>query len=144
MVKVFSKIGALAALALIVFLFVTPAPAQKAGMRMDIPVPFLAGDQMLPAGSYVVRIDERFRLMQIEGWNVNASLRVATKSAVRPAAKVERGSLQFDKYDNVYVLRNAFRGDESLGWALPQSQRERELAKSHPAHETTLIAAGSH
>ena len=141
MVNVISKAGGLASLALIVFLAVTPTFAQNTGMRMDIPVSFLAGDQTLPAGSYVVRIDERFRLMQIEGWNVSTTVRLAAKSTPRPNAHVERGAILFEKYGDVYVLRNAFRHDESLGWAVPQSQREVELAKVHPVRETALVAA---
>ena len=47
-----------------VFALAASAGAQTSILRMEIPFQFIAGDQVMPAGQYVVRIDEGFRRVQ--------------------------------------------------------------------------------
>ena len=134
----------LACLALIAFIFMTgPISAQEAGMRMEIPVSFLAGNTVFPAGTYVVRVDERFRLLQLDGVSASGRMMLAAKSTKRQPAKVESGSLRFQKYGDTYVLRNVWQRDDTNGWVLARSQKENELAKANPAPTATQIAETS-
>ena len=142
MKNLIAKLGVLAFLGLVALLVAGSAPAQNNGMRMEIPVPFIAGNTILPAGSYVVRVDQNFRLLYLQGWDISARLPLATKSTKRPSVKLERGSLGFHKYGDAYVLRNVWNRDEADGWALARSQKEIELVKAYPVPEATMIAEG--
>jgi len=135
--------GGLACLAPIAFILTGPISAQEAGMRMEIPVSFLAGNTVFPAGTYVVRVNERFRVLQLQGVSASGGVMLAGKSTTRQPAKVELGSLRFQKYGDTYVLRNVWRRYDTNGWALARSQKENELAKANPAARATLIAETS-
>jgi len=139
--KVFG--GALGLVCLILTVLIpagVPAPAQQAGMRMEVPVPFLAGNTALPAGSYVVQVDERFRILEVRGQHASARLMLAAKSAQRPAAKAEKGTLAFQRYGDTFVLRNVFGRDDTNGWQLRPTQKEKELARWGTSAEPVLIA----
>ena len=142
MKNLMAQLGVLAFLGLAALLIAGSAPAQNNGMRMEIPVPFIAGNTILPAGSYVVRVDQNFRLLHQQGWDTSARLPLATKSTKRASVKLERGSLGFQKYGDAYVLRNVWNRDEADGWALARSQKESELVKAYPVPEATMIAEG--
>ena len=117
--------------------------AQQNGMRMQIPVPFLAGNTDFPAGEYIVRVDERFHVLEVDGQSVRAKMMLATKSMKRTPQNSEKASLRLQKYGETYVLRSVFQREDAEGWALVRSQRENQLAKAHPATETRLIAENS-
>ena len=116
--------------------------AQQNGMRMQIPVPFLAGNTDFPAGEYIVRVDERFRVLEVDG-PVRAKMMLATKSMKRAPEKVEQASLRLQKYGDTYVLRSVWQRENQDGWALVRSERENKLAKANPVSDTKLIAENS-
>ncbi len=119
-----------------------PIVAQNSGMRMEIPVPFLAGNTDFPAGTYVVRVDERFRVLEVDG-PVRAKMMLSTKSMKRAPEKAETASLRLQKYGDTFVLRSVWQREATDGWALVRSQKENQLAKAHPVTETRLIAENS-
>jgi hypothetical protein len=131
----------LVCLALSIFILLSgPVAAQQPGMRVDVPVPFLAGNTIFPAGSYVVRLDERFRILEIQGQHAVEKVMMTGKSTRRPAAKAEKGMISFQRYGENYVLRNVWRRDDTDGWALVRSQKEKELAAAYTTPAVTLIA----
>jgi hypothetical protein len=134
----------LACLALIALLIVAaPVLGQEAGIRMDIPVTFLAGDTVFPAGMYIIRVDERFRVLAVQGKTVSAKMMLATKSTRRAPAKVEKASLSLQRYGDTYVLRNVWQRNDADGWALARSQKEKELASAYRGPMPTMIEESS-
>ncbi|MFB3827904.1 MAG: hypothetical protein ACE15B_14125 [Bryobacteraceae bacterium] len=116
--------------------------AEGVTVRADIPFQFLAGDQVLPAGSYQVRFDPEFRKIQFHSPESTATLFLLTKSFKRPeGAQADTGLLVFHKYGNVYALRNVWNPRQAKGYAAPVSKVERELARRMPAGEA---AVGTH
>ena len=128
-------------LALIALFIAGAAPAQDTGMRMDIPVPFIAGNVVLPAGSYVVRVDDRFRVLRLQGTEMSASLLLTSKSTRRSTGKLEKGSLCLHQYGNAYVLKNVWQRNNTEGWNVVRSSKEVELVRANPVPRLTTIAA---
>ncbi len=101
---------------------------------------FLAGDTVFPAGTYFVRLDERYRILEIRGQHDVLRLMLNTKSSKRVAAKAEKGQMAFERYGDNYVLRTVWRRDDTDGWALGHSRKEKELMAAYTTPAVTLIA----
>ena len=112
------------------------------GMRMDIPFAFLAGNEVLPAGSYTVRVDDGFNRILLEP-QTNGPVRavpVASGITERKQSDAWLGVLRFQKYGERWVLRAAFRPGRADGYYVMPSKAEKELARISPPSETAGIS----
>jgi hypothetical protein len=127
-----SKLGLLAAAGLMASTFVTTAAAQTSNlMRVHIPFAFLAGNQTLPAGDYMMKIDSGFNLLDILPMQGTRTHRVLLQSQFvrRPKGANNGGLLTFAKYGERLVLRGIWTGGDREGRVLKTSKAEIELAR---------------
>jgi hypothetical protein len=128
-----SKVGFLAAAGLMAVTFTATASAQDANlMRFHVPFAFLAGNQTMPAGDYVLKVDPRFNLVDILPSRGTKVYRVALKQDFvrRPHQAAEGGLLTFAKYGDKLVLRGVWANGKPEGHEVQTSKAEIELARS--------------
>ncbi len=133
------RIGTLMAISVFVLLLATSAYG-RTSTRFAIPFQFLAGDQMMPAGQYSVRLDlgTRTQNLRHESDQSMSSLRVIPGK--RSLDQVEEGRLLFKAYGNAGVLAKVWTrgGDDASD--LPVSKAERELVRTVRAGSPIEIA----
>jgi hypothetical protein len=106
----------------------TAANAQTTG-KFDIPFQFVAGQTVLPAGEYKVKVESGSAGMQIVHTDGKAALvlfAVPTQAKEAPAT----GRLEFRRNGDTYVLASVWVRHSNRGLQLPTKQVERELAKA--------------
>jgi len=108
----------------------SPAFAQSLSMRATLPFPFQIGDKVLEAGNYVVEIDKQSRTIVFHNGVEYASVAVGLPSAYRDEHDVLNGRLQFVDYGKAHVLRKIWARGESKGYAIQESNSEREIARN--------------
>jgi len=110
---------------------------------MEIPFPFLAGNETHPAGTYRVTVDEELGRLLIEPQDNSGALllRLSMGTSERKQSMGMDGMLQFRKYGERYVLRAAFRPGRGEGHRLPPSKAERELAMRFEPTEIAAVAS---
>ena len=114
----------------------TAANAQTTG-RFDIPFEFVAGETILPAGEYKVKVETGFAGMQFVSTDGKAALvlfAVPKQAKEAPAT----GRLEFRRNGDTYVLTAVWVRNSNMGLQLPAKQVERELAKA--AEGSNVIA----
>jgi hypothetical protein len=118
---------------LVVALAGMPLQAQTRPSRFDIPFPFLAGGQQMPAGQYYVAVDAFHRVVlrchqPVCGTAVLAAYDTDGASKAAPP----KGTLQFARSGEIYVLRRVRVANRPQFSELVQSKRELEALAVHP------------
>jgi hypothetical protein len=133
------KLVSVAALGLLILLTAGSAAAQTSVlMRAHIPFQFLAGDSVLPAGTYMVRYDPAFRRVELVSRGGLTWARFERQVARRDVATAN-GLLVFNKYGTAYALREIWRPGQDRGFQLYRSNAEREMAKGYATAEVATI-----
>lgn len=133
------KFRALVAAGVLV-LFSVGAAAGQTGTRFVIPFPFLAGEQVMPAGQYLVSVDQGNRTVSLRHENGSAVMSLRLIPGKRRPDRVEEGKLLFKVYGNARVLSRVWtRGYPDAG-DVPVSNAERELARTERAGQPIQIA----
>ena len=120
------------ALGVAALLWAAPANAQGSRMRMEVPFPFVAGEQVLPAGPYWVTVDQDFRRCRLDSMS-GSDIQIVLLSTVtdsRPRTKVENGSLLFTRYGGQHFLSNVWQPGQEEGNRVITSKRLLEAARS--------------
>ncbi len=112
-----------------------PAGAQTSTMRFDIPFAFVAGDQVLPAGTYRVTVDDTFDMCRFNliGETSTHVVRMVPGATDRALSKAADGSMKFTRYDDRYFLTGVWKTGSVAGNEIVQSHRQRESAKAGTA-----------
>jgi hypothetical protein len=120
------------ALGVAALLWVVPAGAQVSTMRMEIPFTFVAGDQVLPAGQYVVTVDQNFHHCRFDNLSdsIPRIVRLSPATDSRPLTKDAKGTLRFTWYGGQHFLSNVWRPGQEDGNRVVASKRLLEAAKS--------------
>lgn len=120
------------ALGVAALLWVVPAGAQVSTMRMEIPFTFVAGDQVLPAGQYVVTVDQNFHHCRFDNLSdsIQRIVRLAPGADNRPLTKAALGTLRFTRYGGQHFLSAVWRPGQEDGNRVVASKRLLEMAKS--------------
>jgi hypothetical protein len=130
-----SMIGILMVVGLVSLLTAAPASGQTIA-KFSVPFQFVAGDRVLPAGEYLVKVDSGLRSLQIRhAWGVDGAFLAAVPARTMDAASV--GKLVFTAYGSARLLQTVWIGGRAVGLELPMSKAQRELAK---AAGTNLMA----
>lgn len=118
-------------LAIVAGLFAAMCPGLLAqeivAMHASIPFDFRIGDKLVPSGTYLIEAkgsaitvrEEAGRLVAVSFMTIPES-RLAT-----PAY----GELMFNRYGNDYFLASVWTPDSKEGRSLPQTRREKEVAR---------------
>lgn len=96
------KIGILMAISLLVLLSATSAFGQTSA-RFTIPFRFLAGDQMMPAGQYLVRVDPLTRTLNLQHESFIPLMTLRVIPGKRSSDPLEENRLLFKAYGNARV-----------------------------------------
>ncbi len=132
--KSFTKIGAVLAAGFVALTLASAAGAQQTvGMKVYVPFSFLAGERVLPAGDYWVRVDQQFHTLDLRADGETMSHRTLLQSwgADRKGPATENGCLRFAVYGTDYVLKGIWTAGETRGYELTASTVEKQLAKAH-------------
>lgn len=115
--------------------------AEPLPMRAYIPFAFLAGNETLPAGEYIVRVDEYNRVLMQSRDAARATGVPILASVYQPMSKADMGRLEFARYGDTYVLRNVWHSGSTQGNQVVISRKVKELARNHSGGEITVVGA---
>ncbi len=133
------KIGILMAISLLVLLSATSAFGQTSA-RFTIPFRFLAGDQMMPAGQYLVRVDPLTRTLNLQHESFIPLMTLRVIPGKRSSDPLEENRLLFKAYGNARVLSRVWMRGFTDANDLPVSKAELELARTERAGSIVEIA----
>jgi hypothetical protein len=121
--------------------FALTANAGTKIMRATIPFPFLAGNDTLPAGDYMLTFDE-FHTVTLQSVTEARMTRTPLTSnyATRKVEKPSQGVVQFKKYGDTYVLNRVWAPGIEEGYAVRPSARARELVRIHGTDDAATVA----
>lgn len=121
--------------------FTVSLNAEPLPMRAYIPFAFLAGNETLPAGEYIVRVDEFNRVVMQSRDSARATGVPITSNVLQSSSKADTGRLEFAKYGETYVLRNVWHSGSTQGNQVVISRKVKELARNHSGGEITVVGA---
>jgi hypothetical protein len=125
------------AIGLLVLLPATVA-AQNVVMRADIPFNFVVGERTLPAGQYLVTVEQDWIALRCPESGSSAAVGYASH-AYRSDA--QNGRLLFNSYGNTNILRKVWVPKAERGSLLPIPHIEREAQARSGKEVHTAIAA---
>ena len=139
---------ALTMLSLLVTLAVTSVTAQSSAgfMRIRIPFEFAIGDKTLAPGDYIVKrsVSDRPEMLLIRSVDGDSVGYVLTMN-VHAKTRQTESKLVFHQYKDKYFLSQVWTAGDSAGRELPNSGRERavarELAKNTVERQTVTVIA---
>lgn len=132
-----------AVLGLGLLLAVSAASAQDSGVKANIPFEFVAGDQVLPAGEYLITREGSSGQVLLIRSNDHNEAKFATAfncSSARPANSTR---LVFHTMGGRYYLYQVWRQGFDQGRELPKSKTELRLAKNGDASREFILAANT-
>ena len=134
----------------LILLGASAASAQSVLLRADVPFDFQVGKQTFPAGRYTISdLGVAHRVLTIKNQTPQRRTGMVLVNWGVDSVRTGKGAhLLFNRYGDRYWLSQVWNGDESQGYMIPKSSRERELAKEF-AEKTgggpqvvSLVAAG--
>ncbi len=130
--KLNSRRGILLATGLALVALAVPSFAETVNMRIEIPFAFVAGNEVLPAGTYEVGVDRSYTFADFRSIDETRIHRVmlTTSRLERKPSESGVGTLQFQKYGDRLALRAVWNAWGTEGYVFQKSKAERELAKT--------------
>ena len=113
------------------FAVLSAAAPSETPMLANIPFAFLAGDQMHPAGEYLIRVNADYRYVELRPAKSAIAERVGLngKSTERNRVSLGKGFLRFERYGSTYALSGVATAQAKAGMSVTPSKAEKELAK---------------
>jgi hypothetical protein len=134
----FSEEAALVTLGLL--LAVSAAQAQEARVKADVPFDFVVGNQVLPAGEYmVVPEGDALQAILIRS-NDNKASALSIVSSCANSRTADTTKLVFHRVGGRYFLSQIWAQGYAQGRQLPMSKTEVQLAKNNTTEEFVLAA----
>ena len=118
-------------MASLVFLLGTAAAsAGSIELRADIPFDFMAGNKMLPAGTYTAsHPDELHAMLLLRNQNSNRGAVIVRTNGLEAVKTSEDTKLIFKRYGDRYFLHQIWTTGRRDGYVVLKSSQEREFAK---------------
>ena len=133
-----SMIGILMVVGL-VSLIAAPTASGQPIAKFNVPFQFMAGDRVLPAGEYLVKVDSALRVIEIrQAWTNERAFLPAVPVSTLDTART--GKLVFGVLGSVRLLETVWVSGCSGGVQLPMSKAQREIAKAAGANLTARAA----
>jgi hypothetical protein len=102
--------------------------AQTVDLRATIPFDFQAGNTLMPAGEYLIHSQGQWVVLRkADGGKPAAGLMTNAATGANPTRGEAR--LDFNRYGDAYFLTAIWNGYSRDGRQVPQTGREKELAK---------------
>jgi hypothetical protein len=122
---------------------VSGVQAQENGVKADIPFDFTVGNQVLPAGEYLVTAQGSANQAILIRSTDSKSAAMKTTFSCASANPSKGTKLVFHTLGGRYFLWQVWAQDYSQGRELPKSSAEVEMAKNHQAAGVFILAARS-
>ena len=127
-------------LALLLLLSAGAAQAQV-DLEAAIPFEFLVGNKVLPAGNYTLTTDIVSGVVQIHGRRNGENAAIISFALGGGDNSQHESELVFNRYGDSYFLSQMWGKYSSTGRAIPQTRRERTVAKNEEVRRVTLVLA---
>jgi hypothetical protein len=130
-------------LAGLTLLFAVAAPLQAGSilnheMTVTVVFEFAAGDKLLPAGEYTVRLNSERGTVVLRGEGQKPLMLLTARKESRSAP--QRGKLVFQRYGTSFFLNEVWGQDNSVGQTLAPSAREKEMAREKQPQILVVLA----
>ena len=123
---------------LILTLLLTAAPSfARADLEATVPFDFYAGKRLLPAGKYLIDIDDA-GLIWIS--HADAGLRITVGSFAIGGSVEHVSKLVFHRYGGTYFLSELWVSRRASGRSIRRTPHEKEMAHNSAPSEVTLAA----
>jgi len=110
--------------------------SREGSLIANVPFPFVAGSNKMPAGQYSIRhMNES--VLQIRGTQ-NQIVMVPTHRAQRSQLETTL-KIVFHRYEDVYFLSEVWDAPVSIGQAVPRSKAEERLAETGAEREIAVL-----
>jgi len=113
-----------------------------ADVKVTIPFNFYAGDQSLPAGTYIVKTEIAHRVIILRGEKTPGLF--VTTNRLEAANLPEHGQLTFKRYGSNYFLQEVWVAGRGEGQQIRVGKLERELASKSKPVEMVMVQPHSH
>jgi hypothetical protein len=124
-------------------LAVSAAHAQDSGVKANIPFDFVAGNQVLPAGEYLVTPEGSSGQVVMIRSSDNKAAKFATAFNCSSARPSDSTKLVFHTMGGRYYLYQIWRQGFDQGRQLPKSKIELQLAKNGDRSGEFVLAANT-
>jgi hypothetical protein len=126
---------------LALFVLLTPAFAQSAGFRVQVPFQFAVGNHTLTAGEYRVTVMKP-GMLQVQRVDGSGTTAVLTNYIGGGPSQDRSPRLIFHSYGDHHFLSQVWIDDVNPGHELFASAAELEYARAGHQQQTTLVAKG--
>jgi len=106
-------------------------------VRVQVPFPFVAAGQNMPAADYSVMITEDTGLISLR--SPGRSVIALSIRNMHPGKESHESFLRFERYGDIWVLEEV--NHHGVDQVLRRSKIEQELARVKPAGQQTLMAS---
>jgi hypothetical protein len=124
-------------------LAVSAAHAQESGVKANIPFDFVAGNQVLPAGEYLLTPEGTSGQVVLIRSSDNKAAKFATAFNCSSARPSDSTKLVFHTMGGRYYLYQIWRQGFDQGRQLPKSKIELQLAKNGDTSGEFVLAANT-
>ncbi len=119
-----------------------PLMAQTIRLTANIPFEFAVGEKIMPAGEYFTWNGSGAGMLMLQDYAAHAAvLSTAQRETVNvtkdPASNTR---LVFNRYGNRYFLSQVVNAYTGVGFLLPETHTERELAKTASLQREEIVA----
>ena len=122
---------------------VSAAHAQDSGVKANIPFDFVAGNQVLPAGEYLVTPEGSSGQVVLIRSSDNKAAKFATAFGCSSSRPSDKTKLVFHTMGGRYYLYQVWTAGYDQGRELPKSKIEVQLAKNGEKSGEFVLAANT-
>ena len=122
-------------------LAVSAAQAQETRVKANIPFDFVVGNQILPAGEYLVASEGSTNQTIVIRSDDSKTAILSLTNSCSSSKPSDMSKLVFHRLANRYFLSQVWVEGNSSGWQLPHSKAEIEMAKNNDKSEQFVLAA---
>jgi hypothetical protein len=106
-------------------------------VRVQVPFPFVAAGQNMPAADYSVKITEATGMITLR--SPGRSVVALSRRNMHPGKESQESYLKFERYGDSWVLEEV--NHDGVDQVLHRSKIEQQLARLKPAGQQTLMAS---
>ena len=129
-------------MSIMAFALVAPLSAQSLRLTANIPFEFMVSGKTLPAGQYTVSNESGSYVMLLQGGEHRSGVLTLSshEESVQTNDPAGMTKLDFHKYGDRYFLSEVIDGYRGVGYNVPMTRTERELAKTASAEHFEVLA----
>ena len=129
-------------MSIMAFALVAPLSAQSLRLTANIPFEFMVAGKTLPAGQYTMSNGSDPYVVLLQGGDHRSGVLTLTnhEEILQTNDPASMTKLEFNKYGNHYFLSEVVDGYRGIGYTVPMTRSERELAKTASVEHFEVLA----